>query len=87
VAASLGSDHRCFTFVELELEIFIWHYIQHNTTDTEHLLIMNARTPVITKIVDATGRPLKLQNISIVIIRMSRNLLVLKKLAHNSLIP
>ena len=32
-----------------------------NLTDTEHMLIKNARTPVITKIVDATGRPLKLQ--------------------------
>ena len=41
---------------------FYLAYIQHNTTDTKHMLIMNARTPVITKIVDATGRPLKLQN-------------------------
>ena len=47
--------------VELELEILFGIYtIQHNTSDTEHMLIMNARTPVITKIVDATGRPLKL---------------------------
>ena len=46
---------------ELELEILFGIYtIQHNTSDTEHMLIMNARTPVITKIVDATGRPLKL---------------------------
>ena len=49
--------------LELELEIVFGIYTtQHNTTDTEHLLIMNVRTPVITKIVDATGRPLKLQN-------------------------
>ena len=47
--------------LELELEILFGIYtIQHNTSDTEHMLIMNARTPVITKIVDATGRPLKL---------------------------
>ena len=37
-------------------------YIQHNTIDTEHVLIMNARTPVRTKLVEATGRPLKLHN-------------------------
>ena len=49
------------TFLNLNLTFYL-AYIQHNTTDTEHMLIMNARTPVITKIVDATGRPLKLQN-------------------------
>ena len=47
--------------LNLNLKFYL-AYIQHNTTDTEHMLIMNARKPVITKIVDATGRPLKLQN-------------------------
>jgi len=41
---------------------FYLAYIQHNTTDTVHMLIMNARTPVIPKLVEATERPLKLQN-------------------------
>ena len=44
-----------------ELELYL-AYIQHNTTDTEHVLIMNARTPVITTLVEATGRPIKLHN-------------------------
>ena len=45
--------------LNLNLKFYL-AYIQHNTSDTEHMLKMNARTPVITKIVDATGRPLKL---------------------------
>ena len=52
-------------FLGLNLKFYLaYKYIQHNTTDTEHMLIMNARTPVITKMVDAAGRPLalKLQN-------------------------
>ena len=46
----------------LNFELLFGIYTQHNTTYTEHVLIMNARTPVITKLVDATGRPLKLHN-------------------------
>ena len=41
---------------------FYLAYIQHNTANTENMLIMNARKPVITKLVEPTGRPLILYN-------------------------
>ena len=49
-------------YVSFIIIIIYLAYLQHNTTDTEHVLIMNARTPVIPKLVEATGRPLKLHN-------------------------
>ena len=56
-------DGLWFMSIELELNFELYlAYIQHNTTDPEHVLIMNAMTPVITKLVEATGRPLKLHN-------------------------
>ena len=57
------SSGRHILTLNLNLKFYL-AYIQHNTIDTvtEHMSIMNAMTPVITKIVDATGRTLKLQN-------------------------
>jgi len=61
ISCILNDNREHIIYLNLNLKFYL-AYIQHNATDTEHMLIMNARTPVITKIVDATGRPLKLQN-------------------------
>ena len=55
---TIGNIKNYAVLLNLNLKFYL-AYIQHNTTDTEHMLIMNVRTPVITKIVDASGRPLK----------------------------
>ena len=50
----------CRLNLNLNLKFYLAYILYNTIHQTQNMLIMNARTPVITKIVDATGRPLKL---------------------------